>query len=66
MVRARTSLINTARGLTKSYGERLRGCSLRKMNRELAGGLSPELQGALETDRGLDRRREKEAGVRPI
>jgi transposase len=27
LVRARTSLINTARGLTKSYGERLRGCS---------------------------------------
>jgi hypothetical protein len=25
-----------ARGLTKSYGERLRGCSPRKMNRELA------------------------------
>jgi transposase len=25
LVRARTSLINTARGLTKSYGERLRG-----------------------------------------
>src|SRR5579863_8829780 len=29
LVRARTSLINTARGLTKSYGERLRGCSPR-------------------------------------
>jgi transposase len=32
LVRARTSLINTARGLTKSYGERLRGCSPRNMN----------------------------------
>jgi transposase len=27
LVRARTSLINTARGLTESYGERLRGCT---------------------------------------
>jgi transposase len=48
LVRARTALINTARGLTKSYGERLRGCSPRKMNRELAEGLSPELQSALQ------------------
>ncbi len=48
LVRARTSLINTARGLTKSYGERLRGCSPRKVNRELAEGLSPELQSALQ------------------
>jgi transposase len=48
LVRARTALINTARGLTKSYGERLRGCSPRKMNRELAQGLSPELQSALQ------------------
>jgi hypothetical protein len=48
LVRARTSLINTARGLTKSYGERLRGCSPRKVNRELAEGLSLELQSALQ------------------
>src|ERR1700676_4185513 len=48
LVRARTSLINTARGLTKSYGERLRGCSSRNMNPEKAEGLSPELQRALE------------------
>ena len=27
LVRARTSLVNTARGLAKSYGERLRGCN---------------------------------------
>lgn len=31
LVRARTSLINTARGLTKSCGERLRGCSPRNI-----------------------------------
>jgi transposase len=47
-VRARTALINTARGLTKSYGERLRGCSQGKRNRELALGLSPELRSALQ------------------
>ena len=48
LVRARTALINTARGLTKSYGERLRSCGPRKVNREMAQGLSPELQHALE------------------
>jgi transposase len=48
LVRARTSLINTARGLTKSYGERLRGCSPRNMNPEKARELSPELRAALE------------------
>src|SRR5271167_3430963 len=48
LVRARTSLINPARGLTKSYGERLRGCSPRNMNAEKARQLSPELQAALE------------------
>jgi transposase len=47
LVRARTSLINTARGLTKSYGERLRGCNARNMNPEKAQELSPELQAAL-------------------
>lgn len=47
LVRARTSLINTARGLTKSYGERLRGCHPRNLNPEQAQGLSPELQAAL-------------------
>src|ERR1700730_14879346 len=48
LVRARTSLINTARGLTKSYGERLRGCNPRNMNPEKAEELSPELRSALE------------------
>jgi transposase len=48
LVRARTSLINTARGLTKSYGERLRGCNPRNLNPEKAQGLSPELRAALE------------------
>jgi len=48
LVRARTALVNTARGLAKSYGERLRGCNVRNMNPEKAQQLSPELQRALE------------------
>jgi transposase len=47
LVRARTALVNTARGLAKSYGERLRGCNVRNMNPEKAEGLSPQLQAAL-------------------
>ena len=48
LLRARTALVNTARGLAKSYGERLRGCNVRHMNPEKAEGLSSELQSALE------------------
>ena len=48
LVRARTALVNTVRGLAKSYGERLRGCNVRNMNPEKAQGLSPELQTALQ------------------
>ncbi|PYU24547.1 MAG: IS110 family transposase [Acidobacteria bacterium] len=48
LVRARTALVNTARGLTKSYGERLPKCGTQKMNREMAQGLSQELREALD------------------
>jgi transposase len=48
LVRARTALVNTVRGLAKSYGARPRGCNVRNMNPEKAEGLSPELQRALE------------------
>jgi transposase len=48
LVRARTALVNTARGLAKSYGERLRGCNVRNMNPKKADALSPELQTALQ------------------
>jgi transposase len=48
LVRARTALVNTARGLTKSYGQRLRGCNVRNINPEKAEQLSPELQRALQ------------------
>ena len=34
LVRARTALVNTARGLAKSYGERLRGCNAQYESRE--------------------------------
>jgi transposase len=47
LVRTRTALVNTARGLAKSYGERLRGCNVRNMNPEKAEGLSAEVQTAL-------------------
>src|ERR1700690_757342 len=47
LVRARTALVNAARGLTKSYGERLRGCNPRNLDTEKAQTLSPELQAAL-------------------
>jgi transposase len=48
LVWSRTALVNTVRGLAKSYGERLRGCNVRNMNPEKAEGLSPELQAALQ------------------
>jgi transposase len=48
LVRARTALVNSARGLAKSYGERLRGCNARNMNPQKGEGLSPELQAALQ------------------
>ena len=48
LVRARTALVNTARGLTKSYGERLQKCGTQNMNREMAQGLSQELREALD------------------
>ena len=48
LVRARTLLVNAVRGLTKSYGERLRGCNARGMKLKAAQDLSPELKSALE------------------
>jgi transposase len=48
LVRARTALVNTARGLAKSYGQRLRSGNVRNLNPEKAHGLSPELEAALQ------------------
>jgi transposase len=43
----RTALINTARGLAKSYGERLPSCASYHVCEELAGSLPVALQAAL-------------------
>jgi transposase len=48
VIRARAALVNAARGLTKSYGQRLRKCGTEQMNREIAKGLSQELRDALD------------------
>ena len=48
LVSSRTALVNAARGLAKSYGERLGKCHTRKFHREAASGLSEELREALQ------------------
>jgi transposase len=48
LVGARTALVNAARGLAKSYGERLRKCGTQQVRPDLAAGLSVELRAALE------------------
>src|SRR6202521_171128 len=48
LVSARTALVNAARGLVKSYGERLPKCGTYQVNRELAVGLNTELGEVLE------------------
>src|SRR5438874_13389255 len=48
LVSARTALVNAARGLVKSYGQRLPKCGTQQVSRELAAELSVELREALE------------------
>jgi transposase len=48
LVSARTALVNAARGLAKSYGQRLPKCGTAQVSRELAAELSVELREALE------------------
>ena len=48
LVSARTALVNAARGLVKSYGQRLPQCGTQQVSRELAAGLSAELREVLE------------------
>jgi len=48
LVRARTSLVNAARGLAKSYGQRLPKCGTQQVGRELGAGLPAELREVLE------------------
>jgi transposase len=47
LVEARTMLVNAARGLTKSYGERLGSCGTGQIREELATSLSEPVQNAL-------------------
>src|SRR5208283_5326494 len=44
LVSARTALVNAARGLVKSYGERLPQCGTQQVSGKLAAGLSAELR----------------------
>jgi len=48
LVRARTALVNAARGLVKSYGQRQPKCGTQQVNRELGAGLHAELREVLE------------------
>ena len=48
LVSARTALVNAARGLVKSYGQRLPKCGTQQVSRELAAGLSKELREVLQ------------------
>jgi transposase len=48
LVSTRTALVNAARGLVKSYGERLRKCGTQQFSRETASGLSTGLREALD------------------
>lgn len=48
LVETRTALINAARGLTKSFGERLPSCGTNQMCRDMAESLSPSLRTALD------------------
>src|ERR1700737_1301856 len=48
LVSAQTALVNAARGLVKSFGQRLPKCGTQQVNWELAEGLSAELREVLE------------------
>src|SRR5258707_8772947 len=48
LVSARTALVSAARGLVKSFGERLPKCGTQQVSRELAAALSTELRDVLE------------------
>jgi transposase len=48
LVEGRTALVNTARGLTKSFGDRLAKCDTDQMGVAKLEGLTPGLQAALE------------------
>lgn len=71
LVEARTMLINCARGLMKSYGERLRSCGTGQVGTALAETLSEPLQKALkpmltETEALRERIREYDQQIEQI
>jgi transposase len=47
LVSARTALVNAARGLVKSYGQRLPKCGTYQVSEKLAEGVSAELREVL-------------------
>ncbi len=55
LVSTRTALVNAARGLTKSYGGRLKKCGTEHMNRDSSEGLRQELREALDPSVAGDR-----------
>jgi len=48
LVSVRTALVNAARGLAKSYGQRLPKCGTQQVSRQLGAGLRAELREILE------------------
>src|SRR6266850_7978001 len=48
LVSVRTALVNAARGLAKSYGQRLPKCGTQQVSRQLGAGLRAELREVLE------------------
>src|SRR2546427_10382469 len=48
LVSVRTALVNAARGLAKSYGQRLPKCGTQQVSRQLGAGLPAEVREALE------------------
>ena len=48
-VSVRTARVNAARGLAKSYGERLHKCGTQQVSRELSAALSVELREVIES-----------------
>ncbi len=48
LVSVRTALVNAARGLAKSYGQRLPKCGTQQVRRQLGAGLPAELREVLE------------------
>ncbi len=55
LVGTRTALVNAARGLTKSYGERLKKCGTEQMNRDSSPGAEPGVARGLGTAVAGDR-----------